>query len=286
MASYKALWRARLRLLRPGNAIMAAVAVAIGYLIAASQGTDLDGQDIWLGLGWLIPALAAALVTAAGNVANDVLDADIDRTAHPERAIPSGLVSIAGATMLAVFLLASGLLAAWWSGGWPLLAFAAVNAAVLWAYEVRLKRLPLVGNIVVGALVASTLAFGAVAAGTLPDGVLWVMMATMALSNLAREVLKDIEDMDADAGRRTWPMVVGPGVASWTATVALGLAIGLAAVLALQGRDWSGPLLWAAAAAFVVASGLGCWQASRGQRALKVAMLVALVAFAVYAWGR
>ncbi len=276
MGSYGDLWRARVRLLRPGNAVMAAVAVVLGVRLAGP----------WPDLGTTIgAALAAFLVTAFGNVLNDVLDAGIDRTAHPHRPIPSGLVTRQEARRFAGLLLILGLFEAWLAAGSPLLAFALVNAAVLAWYELRLKRLPLVGNAVVGLLVASTLAFGGVANGAAPGPVVWLMMAMMALTNLAREVLKDIEDMHADAGRRTWPMLVGPGAASWTATVALGIAVGLAAVVALEAPRWSGLLLWASALSFVVASGLGCWQAARGQRALKLVMLLALVAFGAYALG-
>lgn len=255
---------------------MAAIAVVIGVRLAGP----------WPDLGTtLAAALAAWLVTAFGNVLNDVLDARVDALAHPERPIPAGLIAIADARRFAGLLLAVGLLEAWLAGGIPVLLFAIVNAGVLALYELRLKRRPLIGNVTVGVLVASTLAFGGLANGATPSDVVWLMMAMMALTNTAREILKDIEDMAGDVGRRTWPMVVGVGAASWTATVALGLAVGLAAVLALDAPRWSGLLLWASALAFVVASGLGCWQAARGQRALKAVMLLALVAFSIYALG-
>lgn len=55
-------------------------------------------------------AAAAVLFYTAGMMLNDVLDADIDRAERPARPIPSGRVSRPAAALLAVLLLATGLL--------------------------------------------------------------------------------------------------------------------------------------------------------------------------------
>lgn len=55
-------------------------------------------------------ATAAFLFYTAGMMLNDVLDADIDRAERPARPIPSGSVSRPAASMVAVLLLAAGLL--------------------------------------------------------------------------------------------------------------------------------------------------------------------------------
>lgn len=284
-------WRSRLELMRPGNGAMVVVAVWLGAAHTVSNDTAW-----WFEAGaalneghhlatWLAAPLAAFLVTSFGNVLNDVLDRRIDAQAHPLRPLPAGRITARQAAAWSATLLAAGLAMAWLAGP-LLLLFAAANAVLLAGYEWRLKRLPATGNATVAVLVASAFAFGSLAAGgdVRQWDALWWIMAMVALTTFARELLKDIEDQGADIGRRTLPMALGAGAAGWIASGAVGAAVGIDAMLVWTQDAWrlaGRAVLAAAGVGFLAASGAGCWRAGLGQRALKVAMVVALVGLAL-----
>lgn len=278
-SSYVALWRARLAMMRPGNCAMSAVGVLVGMVVVLPAG----GVQL---ATWVGAPLAAFLVAGFGNVLNDLRDQRIDQSAHPERALPSGRVPRGAAVAFASLLVAFGLWEAWVAAGWPTLAFAAANALGLVLYETALKRLGLPGNALVGLLVASTFAFGAVASGAPPTrwGLLWLLMAMAFLANVAREILKDVEDMPADSGHRaTLPLRAGAGVARLLAFFLVNLAVLLSVLAFLRSpAGWSG--LWLAVLAgadllFVLGSSLSWMDVAQAQRVLKLAMLAALAAF-------
>lgn len=104
--------RASFELMRPANIVTAFSDILAGF--AASSGTVLffnsqisAGPE---GLSWLV--LSTCGLYGGGIVMNDVLDAKLDAKERPERAIPSGRVSKAGASVLGVFLLLIGIAAA------------------------------------------------------------------------------------------------------------------------------------------------------------------------------
>lgn len=276
MGSYAALWRARLQMMRPGNASMAAVGVLVGAALVAPIQASI-----------IVPAMiAAAFVTAFGNVLNDILDRNLDAAAHPERPLPAGRITLTDAKGFALLLLGFGLVEAYLAAGTHLLAFATANAALLGLYEWKLKRAGLVGNLVVALLVASTFLFGAAATGTAPDA--WglvVALATMAfLANVARELLKDLQDVAADtSSRTTFPMQAGAPTTLAVATFCLLVAIGLSAwTWWTVGGLW-GAVLLLADATFLAAIGIAWRDVGRGQQLVKNAMLLALAAFALSA---
>ncbi|MFA5944531.1 MAG: geranylgeranylglycerol-phosphate geranylgeranyltransferase [Candidatus Thermoplasmatota archaeon] len=278
MASYAALWRSRMDLMRPGNGLMAAFGALVGLVVARSGPLPLHS--------WIAAPLAAFLLAGFGNVLNDVRDANIDAKAHPERPLPSGRIRAADAKSWAFILLALGLYEAYVAAGLPTLAFAVVNALALAGYELWFKRAGLPGNVVVALLVASTFAFGAVATGTEAQGwgLLWLLIAMAFLANVARELLKDVEDQDADRGERTsLPLQAGPGAVRILAFFLVNAAVLLSILAFLQSpiawwQPWLG-ILALADLLFVVASCLAWMHVGQSQRLLKLAMLLALVAF-------
>lgn len=263
-------------LLRPGNAAMAAAGGAAGFILADGAGpADL----------WLAATLPPFLIAAFGNVVNDLRDMQLDRAAHPRRPLPSGRVRRREAWLLAALLLLGGL--AWTQdAGFGAFALAGLNALLLGVYEARLKAAGLPGNVLVGLLVGSTFLYGGlVATGGLPTGRMLLLLACLAtLTTVARELLKDVEDLDADRGHRaTFPLRFGPGL---TRLLALGLvnAAVLATLLAFLRPPGGWWLPWLvplglADAVFVLGA---CWawmDVGAAQRMLKLAMAIALAAF-------
>lgn len=243
-------------------------------------------------LAWIAAPGAAALIAAHGNIQNDRNDAGLDRRAHPNRPRPSGRVTDDEARALAWLLAIAGIAAAALAGLAPIL-LAAANLALLHLYESTLKARGLAGNLLVGHLVASTFLFGAAATGQPPSqwGFAWVIAVMAFLVNAARELLKDLQDKEADLGHRdTLPMHQADPVVRLIAfgLVALAVAVSLAPILH-RPPTWS--IAWLGLLAPADGLLLLGTMAARtsvlfGQRMLKAGMAVALVAFAGAAWPR
>jgi len=188
------------KIIRPANSIVAGLAAIVAYLIAT--GTLVPGVILLMAV--------VTLITAAGNVINDYFDAEIDLINRPERPIPSGTVSRNAALVYAGVLFLLGILISAFTV--PLcLAIALFNAFLLVAYAARLKSTPFFGNAAVSYLAASIFLFGgALAGGDRLLDMLPVVVITF-LAMLARELLKDAEDIDGDraGGADTLPIRIG-----------------------------------------------------------------------------
>ena len=178
--------------------------------------------------------MVVTLITAAGNVVNDVYDLEIDRISRPDRPLPAGLITLSGAKAYAAVLFLGGLAAAALTTT-LCFAIALVNSIILVGYAVWLKRTPGIGNVAVAYLTASVFLFGGAFEGI--EGLIQnLSLATITfLATIAREILKDAEDVDGDAagGARTLPMLVG---VQWTGRRALACACGAVLVSILLRR--------------------------------------------------
>lgn len=194
-----------LRLIRAHNLGIAAAGVLAGG---------------WIALGAVaVPkllafaALSAIGLGAAGNAANDLQDAALDRlNRQAERPIASGRMRVESA---ATVIWVGGLLglgsAALVSG--PQVAVAAAVLVVMLSYSPWLKRHGVPGNLAVAVVAGLPLFYGGMAVGDPPAGVIpWLLAAWL---HLAREIVKDLEDEPGDraAGRRTLPVRYGAPVA-------------------------------------------------------------------------
>lgn len=192
--------RGYLRIVRPVNALVAGIAVLLGVLVA--------GVAITPPLFLLV--VAVFCITGAGNAVNDYCDREIDAINRPGRPIPSGSVSIRGAAFYSTFLFLVGIMLAALVN--PLcFGLACLNSILLVTYAAWLKRVPLAGNLVVSYLAGSIFLFGGAAAGI--NGVILnlPLAGIVFLPMIAREILKDAEDIEGDqeGGARTLPMVIG-----------------------------------------------------------------------------
>jgi len=188
-----------LKLIRPLNCVMAALGTFIGYSIASGL---LQCQ---LGIG--IAMLVAFLVCGGGMVINDYYDRKVDEKLHPEKPIPSGRVSGKTAMLYAAFLFLAGNLLAFHF--LPRIAFVIAFAftVLLIAYSMFLSKAKYLGNWVVASGTAFTLIFGASLIGNYPTVISLAIAALFA--NLARELIKDLEDLKADKGfKKSLPMLL------------------------------------------------------------------------------
>lgn len=192
------------RLVRPLNLLIIAAGALLGGVLSA-RGSTLDAVIV---TDVLLAAASAVLIAAGANAINDVFDLESDAVNRPDRPLPSGHLSVHVALAIWFAATAGGLiLAATVSAVHFVLAI--VAAGLLYAYSRRLKAIPFVGNLVVAAVVGLVVVYGGWAAESPVAAYTAGLFA--ATTTLAREIIKDIEDMSGDraAGIRTVPLVWG-----------------------------------------------------------------------------
>ncbi len=276
-------------LARPGNATMAGFSALLGMLVV--MGPDLADADmvVPVALGMLVPFF----VTAGGNALNDYMDQQVDVDAHPERPLPSGRLGKGQAMWFGMgcffvgLVLAASIVTLTDIDLLPLLV-AVMAVTLLFCYEASFKYRGLPGNLVVAALSALTFVFGAsVVAG--PDHEAWatvmVLFALAFLASAGREVTKDIQDVDSDAGQRTTlPMVAGVDRAAGVAVVLIVAAVALSPFpfwpLGSMGWGYLAVVI-AADVAFLYSLPIVRRDPGPAQRIHKVGMVLALLAFLV-----
>ena len=74
-----------------------------------------------------------------------------------------------------------------------------LSIALLYFYSARLKRTVLIGNLVIGLMTGMAFIYGGVVVGRMERAVVPAIFAFLV--NLARELLKDVEDMEGDRKR-------------------------------------------------------------------------------------
>jgi 4-hydroxybenzoate polyprenyltransferase len=184
--------------------------------------------------------LAALLVAAAGYIINDYYDVKIDAINRPTRLVVGRLLGRRQAMLAHVVLSGVGValaLALSWR-----LGFVTLGAALLlWGYSARFKRLPLVGNLTIGALTAALVLLPELQSLTSQKAV-WLYALAAFLLTVVREIVKDIEDMRGDAQHdcHTLPLVWGVARSKWVAGFFLAclvaLVLGAAGQLLALGR--------------------------------------------------
>lgn len=200
-----------LRMFRLTNCLMGVIGVTVASFMAA--GTEL--LDEWTNL--LVSALVVFLFMAGGNSLNDSIDAEIDKTAHPERPVPRGEISVALARRMGFSLLGLSAIISVFTFHWEAVLVGAVAAVLMVSYELGLKQRGFVGNVDIAVLTGMTFLMGGAVVGRLWDNAIVAAMA--CLVSIGREIAKDIEDMDGDVGRFTLPMAIGPRKAAVIASV-------------------------------------------------------------------
>ena len=205
------------QLSRPVNVLITFVSIPVACWIASGTACS------WFFI--LLAGLTGALVAAGANAINDAFDIDIDRINRPDRPLPRGALTQRDAHRMWLILSIAALginlflnLAA--------LLIVILSIALLYFYSARLKRTVLAGNLVIGLMTGMAFIYGGVVVGQMERAVLPAIFAFLV--NLARELLKDIEDMEGDRREHavTLPIKYGVVPALLLATVSLIVLIG------------------------------------------------------------
>lgn len=192
----------------------------------------------------LLLTVSTILIAAGGYVINDYFDVKIDRINRPDEIVVTRYISRDGAMRLFQILssigVVTGLMVAWWAKSWTLMMIFIIIPGLLWFYSASYKRQFFIGNIVVAfiaflvpLLIAIANAdylknlYGETLAYTPIVGQLYVWLGGFAvfsfLLTLAREIVKDIEDIEGDREMecRTMPIILGVRTTKLITTVLL-----------------------------------------------------------------
>tara|TARA_Y100000768_G_scaffold288329_1_gene222537 strand:+ start:223 stop:1104 length:882 start_codon:yes stop_codon:yes gene_type:complete len=207
--------RAFIELMRPKNMILATITVPLGALFGLNA--SLSPEQI---TAVAIQIFAVITFMGAGNVMNDIQDAVIDAKAHPNRPLPSNRVSSESAQRFAIGLWILSLSAMCYGAydlsqenatWWPLVVIYLTAASMMLTYDLgpKTKVKGLIGNVSISLMVAAVILYGAATVDSLSWLVFYVA-GVVFFTNLAREMVKDCQDMLADEGlRTTLPMKIG-----------------------------------------------------------------------------
>ena len=182
---------AYLEIIRPGNAIMAVIAVLLIAIISGIFTFKI-----------LLACIVVFIITGAGNSINDYFN-------------KAGFYSLA--------LLSIGTILAFILSLLPgLIALSTALLMVYYAYS--LKKKFLIGNIVISFLTGLTFVFGGVIVGEILTSI--ILGFFPFLTTLAREIVKDMEDVEGDRmeGATTLPIMRGMRISSIIAAFFLILA--------------------------------------------------------------
>lgn len=150
------------RLLRVPNLFTVPGDPIVGFFIARAVASSAD-DAAWVRLWWP-PVVSALLLYAAGLLANDYFDLAEDRRDRPGRPLPAGDVRAGAAIVVAIVAVLAGVgLAAWVNPACGAIALALGACAML--YDWRLKRVPVIGPLTMGACRGLSLLLGAAAWG-------------------------------------------------------------------------------------------------------------------------
>ncbi len=258
-----------IKLLRPANGIMSAIAVWIGALLAG--GAVIPGREIIYGMA------AVFLVSGAGMVVNDIFDINIDKHNRPNRPLPSGKVSVTKANVYAVLLFIIGNVFGLLLGR-EALYVTLLATVLLIVYAWKLKKVLFVGHVVVSFLVALSFFFGGLIQGNLLAP-LWLGLLAF-LANMGREVYKTIEDMlgDKTAHVDSIALRLGTFKARTAASVFTLAAVLLSFVPYVLGTMNEVYLFFVILADIAFVSAIGA-PVKYSSKLSKVAMMIALIAF-------
>jgi geranylgeranylglycerol-phosphate geranylgeranyltransferase len=179
-----------LSLIRIGNALFAGFACVASFIIA---GHSFDITVCQFSMAFICSV-------AFANAHNDCVDYKIDCINRPNRPLPSGKISYKAALFAACFLLFLSILFGFCVSPYVAVFFVLIGF-FSFIYNKFLKRIPLIGNLAVALLTSTPFMISN----------LFQLIFFSFILTLARELIKDIEDIKGDASfsLKTLPLVCG-----------------------------------------------------------------------------
>lgn len=270
------------KLIRPLNCFIAFIAVLVSIFVL---NPDFIISKFFVSV---LASTIVLMVCGAGNVLNDYLDKDIDRTNHPDRPIPSGKVSASEALVFSIVLFMLALSLSIYISlvakivSVMTLFITILSMLIIVTYEGITKSKGLSGNICVSVLTGLVFIYAGSVVSEYLKATFLFLLAFVA--NLGREIAKDIEDLEGDRSkRRTLPMKIGVQRAKGVSAAMFLSAIALSPfphfIFSFTSKYIA--LIMLSDAIFIIASVMLFYNVRKAQKISKVAMIVGLVAYFV-----
>ena len=164
-------------------------------------------------INWVLLSLACSVLLcymSAANILNDLIDIKADRINKPSRILVQHHINRQAIITLIIILFIIGTVCAFYLPikAMQIALFLALPGILL--YELILKRIPLLGNIVISLLVGIVFVFVAYSLDSHIYDAFKIMLLAFSL-NLIREIIKDIQDIEGDqaSGLNTLPIAIG-----------------------------------------------------------------------------
>lgn len=182
------------------------------YLTAIFLVGDADNwQSYFTDLSLFLIVISTLLISSAGYIINDYYDQKIDIINRPEKVVVGTNLKRRAAMFYHMFFnflgIFIGLLASIEIGIIHL-----TSAFLLWLYSNSLKRLPLIGNLLIGFLTGMAILMIGVKFKNL-NALLYAYSLFAASIMVIREIIKDMEDMRGEKthGVKSLPLLIGVG---------------------------------------------------------------------------
>lgn len=194
-----------LHLLRPEITILGIIGVYTGALAGGSELFSID----------LLLAMTAVFLVAAGSMPfNDYFDYEIDKTIHPTRALPKGILKPKTAFWSGIIMFLLALFLSIFVN-LPIFLFTVIEITLVCLYEIVSKSRGFIGNIFVSLTTALVFTYGGAVVGNLTKPLFFTIVAFFIF--LSREILMDVRDVKGDRQTRvTLPSKIGRKKAVYT----------------------------------------------------------------------
>lgn len=242
------------RLIRIQNLLMMAVSLSLFYfflLVPAHHFKLFTKLTPLSNLEFMLFVLSVTCIAAAGNIINDYFDTEADAAYKPNRPIGKGEISADTAIYLhaafAFIGIGLGFYLGWRSNQVKIGYLYVITAVLLYVYSAYLKKIPLAGNLLVAGLTGFIflllMVFEAAFLNTIHfENAFYVMNVLLLkafiyagfafLTNLTREIVKDLEDVEGDKAFNISTLPVAFGVTSGKIAAIAANSILLAATIA------------------------------------------------------
>ncbi|MEW2921219.1 geranylgeranylglycerol-phosphate geranylgeranyltransferase [Muricauda sp. ANG21] len=182
-------------------------------------------RQVVFDLNLFLIVTASALVIASGYIINNFYDAEKDLINKPTKSMLDRLVSQRFKLTTYFILNFMAVLAASYISFRAVLFFSAYIFGI-WFYSHKLKRIPFIGNLVSATLAITPFFVVFVYYGNF-ETVIFVHAVFLFLLILAREMIKDLENMAGDLAQnyRTIPIIYGPKVSKFSIALLIVLTL-------------------------------------------------------------
>ena len=190
-----------LHLIRIQNIIISQIAIIVSYYLLNVKLFSFE---------FIITIITVSIFMSFGNCINDIFDFENDRISHPKRLLPQKKISLSLANIICIMLFFSGIFISSFLNFKTQIFLYCLIIPLLILYSIKLKAIPLAGNIVIAFLLSSVFIFSELVIFQTYYKLIIPTLLIFSFS-LLREIIKDLQDYDGDKkyNFKTFPVYFG-----------------------------------------------------------------------------